>query len=80
MLLHGGVLEDRHSSLGGADADPQGSTPRSTVGVVSSPVEGDRLAHITARDSAKNDEVVSEAPSRTLGNTAALLRGDGGQA
>ena len=30
MLLHGGVLEDRHSSLGGADADPQGSTPRST--------------------------------------------------
>src|SRR5215510_14509686 len=70
-LLHGGVLEDRHSSLGGADADPQDSTPRSTVGVVSPPVGGDRLAQITARDSAKDDEVVSEAASRTLGNTAA---------
>src|SRR5215469_12148945 len=56
-LLHGGVLEDRHSSLGGADADPQSSTPRSTAGVVvSPPVGNDRLAHITARDSAKDAE------------------------
>jgi hypothetical protein len=38
-LLEGGVLEDRHSSLGGADADAQNSAATSAVGIVSSPAE-----------------------------------------
>ena len=38
VLLDGGVAQDRHSSLGGRDADSQDSTPRSAVGVVFQPV------------------------------------------
>src|SRR3954451_238156 len=38
-LLFGGVVEDRHSSLGGADADPQNSAPTLAAGIVLSPSE-----------------------------------------
>ena len=38
-LLHGAVLEDRHSSVGGADADPHESSPACAVGIVSTQTE-----------------------------------------
>src|SRR5947199_2700692 len=78
-LRQDGVLEDRHSSLGGADADPQDSAPTAptpAVGVVSSPARGDRLAQVATRDSAKGEDIVSQAASRIRANSAAA-RGEG---
>src|SRR5690242_12634946 len=49
-LLFVGVLEDRHSSVGGADADQKDSAPTVPAGIVLSPVGGDPLAQVAARD------------------------------
>jgi len=78
-LLQDGVLEDRHSSLGGADADPQDSAPTPAIGVVSSAARADRLAQVARRDSAKGEDPVSQAASRIRANPAAAPRGEGRQ-
>ena len=49
-LLFVGVLEDRHCSVGGADADQKDSAPTVPAGIVLSPVGGDPLAQVAARD------------------------------
>ena len=77
-LLHGDMIQDRHSSLGGADADSHNSTPRSTVGVILQPSGDDELGQIAPRDSARGHKTVSETAERTYTTRCDSLHRDGG--
>jgi hypothetical protein len=78
-LLYDSVLQDRHPFSGGADANPNESTPTCAIGIVSSSIRGDPLAQAASRNPTQSGDVVGKAASRILGKPRVSCGDEGGQ-
>src|SRR5260370_33484243 len=73
------VLQDRHPFSGGADANPNESTPTCAIGIVSSSIRGDPLAQVASRNPTQSGDVGGKAASRILGKRTVSCGDEGGQ-